>query len=321
LVLNLNVSQAFSEKELYNNDPLLLSSEEMKSEVLMWDAMVQGSSTITEGLKKYFNANQSEFLRLLKKGLPPKYRWSAWKVALHFDDVFVADIYESLITPEFKFKVKNLEKIEMNVKEIFAEYFPADKKEDHGLLISKLNNVLAAILVNCQDIYYTQGLTYIIAFMLIVSDMNEEETFWTFNALINNTLLHDPMRMYGVNNIYTATKDNLTMLKDFFSVNFVKKMPELRLYFESIQLADVLWLQKWITEMFLGSFPLRYCLRFWDYVFGYGYTSIIQISLAILFTTKQHFYGKDYTKCSKVLDSFKKEFVEGGSDNTESREE
>eukprot|EP00826_Nyctotherus_ovalis_P039264 TRINITY_DN3760_c0_g1_i13.p1 TRINITY_DN3760_c0_g1~~TRINITY_DN3760_c0_g1_i13.p1 ORF type:complete len:246 (+),score=53.07 TRINITY_DN3760_c0_g1_i13:107-844(+) len=136
--------------------------------------------------------------------------------------------------------------------------------------------------------------------------MNDEEVFWTFIALVNNMLIHDPMRMYGASNIYTASKENLNLLKHVFNVNFVNEMPELRLHFQSIQFAEALWLHRWILEMFLESFPFKYCLRFWDYILGYGYSGIIKISLAILATTKQAFEGKDYAKCCDILESFKK---------------
>ena len=68
--------------------------------------MCDNNENKEEALDKYYNESVKEFIKCLRKGPPTKYRWLAWKTALHINEVVSKDIYTKLITPEAKDNVE-----------------------------------------------------------------------------------------------------------------------------------------------------------------------------------------------------------------------
>eukprot|EP00826_Nyctotherus_ovalis_P006937 TRINITY_DN11693_c0_g2_i1.p1 TRINITY_DN11693_c0_g2~~TRINITY_DN11693_c0_g2_i1.p1 ORF type:complete len:158 (+),score=14.55 TRINITY_DN11693_c0_g2_i1:73-546(+) len=83
----LRFGAAFSEDMLYDEDEAFLSSRAFNRKVKVWNSMCSSPNSnqtlsMEERLSRYYAENSTEFLKQLRKGPPPKYRWTAWKTCL-----------------------------------------------------------------------------------------------------------------------------------------------------------------------------------------------------------------------------------------------
>lgn len=300
----------FAEQELFHKDSALLGSDEMLRRTRKWDAMAltrsefSAPATVDEGLENYYRAETKKFIRRLKKGPPPKYRWAAWKVALNVKQVVIKGLYKSLTTKEMRGKCKWIKDIRGDINRTFPEVLNSEQKELSELVVRKLENVLVAISLKCPKIGYCQGMNYVVGFMLLVSDLEEEEVFWAFIALERDRLVQDQLQICGVNGMYMEGFPKMHYIMECFHAAFAELIPKLKLHFDRIRLIDLLWAHKWIFAFFLFSFPFSYCIRFWDYVLAHGISGSIRISLAIITINRHKLEGKDFNECYQVLSSF-----------------
>ena len=266
--------------------------------------MCKGSSSQAETLSNYYKSNPKEFLSLLKEGPAPKYRWLAWRTALNIDQIYSKDVYGYLLKPESKSGSKYIPQIKAESKKTFDYYFAPEQIEFQNAMIAKLENVLIAISIYCPDIGYRSGINLIVSFLLMVSDLNDEDTFWAFIAIIKDKLIQDPLNICGASDIYIDFSAKANFLHKSFNSLFDTQLPDLKRQFVEAKVKDGQWIEKWFLDVFLSSFSFNYCLRFWDYILSYGFSGIFKLSLAVLMCTKEKFIGNDYMECSAIINSF-----------------
>ena len=172
-------------------------------------------------------------------------------------------------------------------------------------MATKVSNVLSAIMSYLPDIQSVKGMNMLIGFMLLVSDMKEEEVFWALVALIKNSLRHDPLKIYGIENFYYSNSEDGILLNNIFDELFTNMFPSLKDNFLKVNLSDKLWIHEWIIKMFITYLPFGHCLRFWDYILSYGISGVLKLSLAIISEVKDQLENKDFTGCYAILNSFK----------------
>jgi len=294
---------AFSEQELYNSDPLILNSDEIQQKIKEWDTLAQGKS-IEEGLLQYYNTEPKEFLKKVKEGPPAKYRWTAWKIALNTNKLFKEGIYQSLITEEKKRTAKCLTSIKADINRTYPERFKGEQRELKKPVIKSLENVLVAISIYSPDVGYCQGMNFVIAFMLFVSDMKEEEVFWTFIAFIKDMLKHDPLGICGGEGLYNNNFPKMEYMMSCFDSMFSKIIPEVKNHIDKISFPNILWVYKWVFVMFVLSFPFSYSIRFWDYILGHGLSGVLRLSLSIIMLIKEKLIGEDFSTINDIVNSF-----------------
>lgn len=290
----------FAEEELYKGDPLVYASDEMKQTVQKWDAMSSGAESKEEALDRYYAANPEDFLKCLKKGPPPKYRWVAWKTVLHVSQATSEDVYSKLTTLERKVNSKHFTQIKAAAQETFAYYFSPHQAEYQGALAEKLENVLVAISVHCNDAFYPE-MASIAGFLLMVSDLKEEEVFW---AIVQGKLPQDPFGPCQIIDLLTHSSSQPELLYTSFKHLFEEQQERIKQHFEEVKVKDDQWAEKWFGEMFLGSFSFGYCLRFWDYVLSCGISGVTRLMLGVMECTKKSFEGNNFMECCAVLNSF-----------------
>eukprot|EP00826_Nyctotherus_ovalis_P006935 TRINITY_DN11693_c0_g1_i2.p1 TRINITY_DN11693_c0_g1~~TRINITY_DN11693_c0_g1_i2.p1 ORF type:complete len:462 (-),score=47.74 TRINITY_DN11693_c0_g1_i2:39-1337(-) len=305
----LRFGAAFSEDMLYDEDEAFLSSRAFNRKVKVWNSMCSSPNSnqtlsMEERLSRYYAENSTEFLKQLRKGPPPKYRWTAWKTALCIDKIFKKNLYSTLITPEKKSAAKWLVAIQKDIFRTFSELFKHQPNELQKSVAASLENVLVAISLHCPDIGYCQGMNYLCGFLLLVSDMREEEVFWTFTAMLRDNLMQDSLGICGLDSFYSNDFRRVNYLQGCFETLFNSAMPKLRM--QLAEVPAVLWVHKWFFSLFLSSFPLGYCIRFWDLILGHGISGVLNLGLAIMKTTTAKFRKKDFPQCYELLNSFKK---------------
>lgn len=296
-----------TEQELFCNPSLMSNSDAVKRNTKEWEKLAKSSraTSAEEGMRDYFAVNPSDFLARLKRGPPAKYRWAAWKTVLQVGRIRTADTYQSLIAPSRKAAAKWASSIKADVHRTFPDKLAALEPCIKELTIRKLENVLIAVSQYCPEVGYCQGVNYVVCFMLFVSNLQEEEVFWSFVALASGKLAHDSLGVCGVEGLYSERFPLLELLLQGFNAAFGEVEAELKEQFVKIEYPDIIWVHKWIFVLFLLSFQFCYCVRFWDYMIAHGLSGVIKLSLAIVSLTKDKYEGKTFTGCNEVMSSFR----------------
>ncbi len=229
--------------------------------------------SVDNSLLQYASQNPKKFAKLLAAGPPEQYRWAAWKAALRVSQLQVPGLYQELSSPARRAACVYLPIIVQDRDRTFAE---------HIYSRVALENVLAAYSVYDPEVGYCQGMNYVAGFLLIVSRSNEEETFWALAALMKRKVPADRLGLDGVGRFYTENFPLIRVLQSLFDYILELENNDLKHHLSSVGLPNSIWLQQWISSLFLYSFPLSYCLRFWDALLACGISFLLPLSLVIV---------------------------------------
>mmetsp|Transcript_135023 Transcript_135023/g.305662 ORF Transcript_135023/g.305662 Transcript_135023/m.305662 type:complete len:200 (+) Transcript_135023:71-670(+) len=133
-----------------------------------WKKMLQ------KGVRHYIDTNADTFYRRVRKGIPAEFRWQVWKASLRYEDRYVPNVYHELRGQYSRWTAL----INIDTPRTFPE------NEDFGPEKQKaLSSILNAYSKLNEDIGYCQGMNYVVGFLLLVAD-DEEEAFWVFVCLM-----------------------------------------------------------------------------------------------------------------------------------------
>jgi len=246
----------------------------------------------SKNLSKFSLAFPQDFCKKLSAGPPTQFRWVAWKTALQTYRFFVAGLYENLKTQ--KELCKFIGTIKNDVSRTFINAF-YDR--------NALENILCAYAEYNKKVGYCQGMSFIAGLLLIVSDNNEEETFWALVSLMEHKIFTDKLDLSGINKIYVTNFPMVRIFEILFD-NFLRQQnPNIYSYFEKIGLPTSLWLHSWILSLFTYKFPVDFCIRLWDALFSYGISHLIVILYQIIETLYENecFDNKNMEECYNIL--------------------
>ena len=233
-----------------------------------------------------------------------------WKILLNFNQIKKKYDYNKIKKEidQFPNLVISKEIIQLDV---LRTYF----KKDRQLNREKTSYILRATCKETPSINYFQGMNYIVAFLLSITE-NEEDTFYLFLSLLINT-------DYG-----SLFSDDLEKLKKFFYV-FERLinifLPELYSYFLDNNINVSYFISPWFITLFTDVYPHvsnltepKIILRIWDLFLFNGWNSIIKIGISII----KHFENKLLTLTFETLlrflinDIIKSDFFENENFDT-----
>jgi len=145
-----------------------------------------------------------------------------------------------------------------------------------------LENILSAYSVYNKTVGYCQGMNYIVAFLLIISQSNEEESFYAFLSLMEEKLPSEKLLKHGFNHAFTNGFPLVALLEKLFDKVLETHNHKLKVHFNQIGLYYDLWFHKWISSLFLYVFPLPFCVHLWDAMLKEGLSFLILIICAML---------------------------------------
>lgn len=198
-------------------------------------------------------------------------RWAAWKTALGVHRRFIPGKYSLLKLA--KYDCNCLKIIASDVSRTFTG-FSYNRKS--------LENILATYAVCNRDVGYCQGMNYLAGILLLASDSNEEEAFWAFASLMEQKIPADKVNLGGLEQLYKRDFPLVKMMQRLFEQILKEGNGELARHLSSVGLPTELWLQKWISSLFLYSFPMEYCVKFWDAMMNNGISFFLPISVVIV---------------------------------------
>ena len=197
-----------------------------------------------------------------------------WKILLNYTETTIKynydEIKESVASnPE---KVKSKDIIELDIVRTTFE-------TDNDLNQIKIGSILKAIAYTLPKLNYCQGMNYIAAFLLNITN-NEEESFYLFLSLLIST-------EYG-----KLFEKDLEKLKKYFYVFdrlICILLPELHHHFQENNVNVSYFISPWLITLFTNIFyiikdrnnPLI-LLRIFDLFIFSGWKSIIKIGISLL---------------------------------------
>ena len=244
-------------------------------------------NNIERKLRNLYKKEKKEFLKITKKNIPNCFRSLIWmilseKIILERKD----DNYNYLKIQKNNFLIES--QIEKDICRTF-------KEGKTNIEINKLKNILIASSNLEKDIGYCQGMNFIAAFLLKISNYNEIDTFYLYCFVL------EKINGYFMQN-FPLFNYHLYLFDYFFKIFF----PKLEKHFKELELPLELWIGKWIQTLFIISLPFEETCRIWDYLFIYGFDFIIPICFGIIYYMEDNLLLiKD---SSDVMEFFKESF-------------
>ena len=213
-----------------------------------------------------------------------------------------------------KVKFREIDKrINIANKEIYKELVKQIDFNDDSLMF-ELHNTLKELkiykynwsnslyrVVKCLTLFesnmkYENGMNILLGVPLLISDCNEEETFFFGRYLLSIN--------YGLGLYYFYDENELLLnyLVFIFHSLAKEKYPKIYAILSAFNIADDLWIKKWIKTFFSSIFDLTITIRVWDCVIAVGIKFLVNYSLAIL----EYFEDKimSFTKVKEFLEFF-----------------
>ena len=193
-----------------------------------------------------------------------------------------------------KVKFREIDKrINIANKEIYKELVKQIDFNDDSLMF-ELHNTLKELkiykynwsnslyrVVKCLTLFesnmkYENGMNILLGVPLLISDCNEEETFFFGRYLLSIN--------YGLGLYYFYDENELLLnyLVFIFHSLAKEKYPKIYAILSAFNIADDLWIKKWIKTFFSSIFDLTITIRVWDCVIAVGIKFLVNYSLAIL---------------------------------------
>lgn len=251
-------------------------------------------------LQVFAEEKPETFRDMLARGPPARYRWVAWKVALRVKKIEVPGLYEELVGKSTPW----VEEIDKDIDRTFPTHplFAEVKFSEKGK--KALKSILSAYAVYNKYVGYCQGMNFVAAFLLIVSGFQEQEVFWALVSLTRHRFAHDPLNIDGIEGLYSDHFPLLRSLERLFDVVAQTTIADVANHLVSIEFAKGFWLQKWISTLFLYSFPKSYCIRLWDFVLMRGISQLFPLILALLEWFRDELVSADFAECYELLRGF-----------------
>ena len=223
--------------------------------------------------KEYFQNNLKKNLffskninALINCGFPPNMRLFIWDIIISVkysqNKIFNLE-EESKNYKNFLKKIRPNPQIE---KDIHRTFIRDEEKTPNNLQI--LKNVL-----NCINSYsqsgYCQGMNYIVAFLLKISNYNEVMTFYFFRNIL------DDIKGYFEEGFPLLNK-NVEIFESYFSELY----PKIYKHFKKHEIINEFYITKWLQTLLTLFLPFEELSIIWDVLLIRGFDFIIFICLA-----------------------------------------
>jgi len=205
-----------------------------------------------------------------KKGVPPRFRWRAWRALSGCTDLQRPGLYDRMI--ERPIDGKTLESIEKDLDRTFPklEEFGPEQKRD-------LANMLRAFAGIFPQVGYCQGMNFVAGFLLLASIKEGkpvEDAFFMFLQV---------MLKYKGNLLFCEGLPLLKLRTFQFRLLVEKQFPEVHRHFEQNMITPELYATKWLLTAFTRNLDFEDAARVWDVIFCDG----IQFSVLAALATVQ----------------------------------
>eukprot|EP00834_Sanchytrium_tribonematis_P002305 NODE_68_length_25399_cov_0.885771.p4 type:complete len:443 gc:universal NODE_68_length_25399_cov_0.885771:18485-17157(-) len=201
--------------------------------------------------------------KLCRLGIPNSVRPEVWKKLVGFENDFKPLLYTELTTRETN---ETYEVIDRDISRCYPEH--QKFRNDQGK--SQLQYVLRAFTHMHPDIGYCQGMGRLAGLLLM--RMEPEESFWTFNAIIQKY----------IPKLYLPSLVQMRVDALVFERLIFRKIPKLYKHLKTNELHALTFTTQWFMTMYTMALPWPSVLRVWDVILSEGEKAIFKFGLAIL---------------------------------------
>ena len=231
----------------------------------------QDISISEQGLRNYFFSKQIHFENRILKSPPVSFRWISWLILSGVSISRPAIYYTNLLTYDLPEEVE--EQIQKDLGRTMKR-----SESNYNEKINSLYRILRAIANLDKDLGYSQGMNFIVYYLLVISNRNEIDVFYLLMSIFSHTFSNKfGMRGFFVDNfplLYTYSNVFDKKLKEFF--------PKVYKHFKNINFTSLTWISFWMQQIYTLIFPHEVLLRIWDYYFVYGNNFLISFGLGIV---------------------------------------
>ena len=223
--------------------------------------------------KEYFQNNLKKNLffskninALINCGFPPNMRLFIWDIiiSVKYNQNKIFNLEEE--SKNYKNFLKKIRPNPQIEKDIHRTFIRDEEKTPNNLQI--LKNVL-----NCINSYsqsgYCQGMNYIVAFLLKISNYNEVMTFYFFRNIL------DDIKGYFEEGFPLLNK-NVEIFESYFSELY----PKIYKHFKKHEIINEFYITKWLQTLLTLFLPFEELSIIWDVLLIRGFDFIIFICLA-----------------------------------------
>ena len=231
----------------------------------------QDISISEQGLRNYFFSKQIHFENRILKSPPVSFRWISWLILSGVSISRPAIYYTNLLTYDLPEEVE--EQIQKDLGRTMKR-----SESNYNEKINSLYRILRAIANLDKDLGYSQGMNFIVYYLLNISNGNEIDVFYLLMSIFSQTFSNK----FGMRGFYI---ENFPLLYTFSNI-FDKKLnlyfPKVYRHFKQINFSSLSWISFWMQQIYVFVFPDEILLRIWDYFFVYGTNFLISFGLGLV---------------------------------------
>ncbi|WVQ84107.1 hypothetical protein IAT38_006252 [Cryptococcus sp. DSM 104549] len=226
------------------------------------------------------------FARLVRGGVPLKYRGDVWAECSGAKDLMVPGEYKEILDVHKNDVSPVAADIEKDVSRTFPGnvFFGGD-----GPGVGKLRRVLVAYAWHNPAVGYCQGMNMLAA-TLLLTVTDEEQAFWVLTSMIDRLL---PPNFFAPS-LLGSRADQMVLAQIVAQI-----LPKIDAHFQElgVDLASITF--GWFLSLFTDCLPVETLFRVWDVFFVEGHDSIFRVAVAILKLNET-----EICNCESVSDLF-----------------
>ena len=223
------------------------------------------------GLRNYYIKNKLKFESRMIKSPPSIFRWCSWLVLSKTDINRAYSYYEKIL--EIKINKKRHMQIVNILNDIIKE-----KCTKLNLIKSCLFRLLKSIIILDPDIFFLKEISYILTFLIIVSNFDEINIFYMMISLFSG----NESKKFGLKGFFIKEKPLLNICFKIFEKNFQNFFPELDEHLNQHNIKINSSIENWLQICYINVFSIIYIVRIWDYFLLKGISFLINLGLSLV---------------------------------------
>ena len=232
---------------------------------------IEEISNSEQGLRNYYISNPLHFESRVFKSPPLIFRWLSWLIMSGIPINRPYIYYYNLLTYDLNEESEIQIQKDLN-RTIESKYFNIENFKE------SLYRILKAISILDKEMSYVQGINFIVGFLLVISNRNENDTFYFIMALFSYTFAFK----FGIRGFYLENFPLVHSCIKIFENRFKKYFLNVFNHFEKIGVPYICWISPWMQMIYVNVFPNKELLRIWDCFFCIGIPFLISLGLSIV---------------------------------------
>ncbi|XP_059491058.1 USP6 N-terminal-like protein isoform X2 [Neocloeon triangulifer] len=212
-----------------------------------WNKMTSGYNW------KQFRTSDKLRKRIFK-GIPESFRSRVWGLLLNLDSLKQEQKgkYEEMRELAHQWS-PDIRQIDLDVNRTYRDH--VDFRERYSDRQKSLFNVLGAYSMYNLEIGYCQGMSQIVALLLMYLD--EEESFWALSVLVSD-------QRFAMHGFFIPGFPKLLRYQEHHDKIMKKFLPKLKRHLDKNGVDTGIYTLKWFFQCFLDRIPFSLTLRVWD---------------------------------------------------------